>query len=156
MKISFSIGGSTFDFDGTAEEFVEHGEGIADALVDLGKLPPKGPTATSGAQAVQPPAAKPLMTAKAVATALTANTGPDLVYAAAAFLTVVEGMESFHRSTLLETMKSAVGFYKPTYGGNLTKYIDGWSKKGVLIEISNMTYAVKGSAVDEMTSKISN
>jgi hypothetical protein len=109
---------------------------------------------TSAAAATAAPVAPKSMTPKAVATALNAQSGPDLLYAAAAYLAVIQGLETFSRQALLDTMKSATGFYKPTFNNNLSSYLDGMGKKGVLIEVSPQTYAVKSTTLVQMQQKL--
>ena len=96
------------------------------------------------------------LTAKAVATHLGASSGPELLYAAAAHLGVVLGKETMTRQELLATMKSATGYYKPTYNNNLSSYLDGLCKKGILIEVAAQSYTVKASELTEMQQKLSN
>lgn len=153
MKIALSLGSSTFEFDGTTAEFDEHALSILNRFLagdaslatrDTGRPAPGNKTRPIGK-----------MTAKAVATVFAANTGPDLVYAASAYLAAVEDSDSFSRQMLLDAMKSAVGFYKPSYSGNLTKYVDSLCKKSILIEISSGTYTVKASALADMIAKLS-
>lgn len=94
------------------------------------------------------------MTAKAVATTLDVKTGPNLLYAAAAYLAVVRGEDKLSRDSLLEAMKTATGFFKKSDSKNLTKYLDGLCKNGTLIEIAANTFAVKANALNEMKSKL--
>lgn len=104
------------------------------------------PQARSGNDSTQPIT----MTAKAVATVFKVDSGTELVFSTAAYLAVVMELDTFSRQTLLETMKSAVGFYKPTYRSNLSGYIDSLCRKGALIEVSSHTYAVKAGSLAEM------
>lgn len=94
------------------------------------------------------------MTAKAVATALGVNSGSDLLYAACAFLSIIQQQETFTRQAILEAMKSAVGFYKPSYNNNLSNYLSTICEKGVLIEVEVQVYTVKAAAASEMEQKL--
>lgn len=94
------------------------------------------------------------MTARAVATAFSAQTGTDLVESMAAYLAVVSRLETFSRQQLLDAMKSATGYFKPTYRGNLSSYIETLCKKGILIEVSPEVYTVKAAALRQLTQKL--
>lgn len=63
-----------------------------------------------------------------VATKLKCKSGPDLVCAAAAYLKLVQGKGVFSRNELLATMKTATGYYKASYNGNLSKILGGMLK----------------------------
>jgi hypothetical protein len=54
----------------------------------------------------------------------------------------------------LDEMKAAVGYYKPTYSGNLTAYLEAASKKGLIIETAKDIYASKDSARVDMEQKL--
>lgn len=59
-----------------------------------------------------------------VAAKLNAKTGPEVARAAAAYLQIIEGKETFTRAELLATMKSATKYYKSSMSGNLTGAIE--------------------------------
>lgn len=102
----------------------------------------------------QPRGTQFTMTARAVATTLGADNGADLVQAAAAFLTVVQGRETFSRQELLEAMKSATGFFKPTYRKSLSGFLESLCKKNVLIEVSSDAYAIKAGALSQISQRL--
>lgn len=157
MNITLSFGRRSLSFDGTPDEYQQHVADLVRAFwnndtydTSEGEADPDsivGGPAKPTSDALQ-------MTARAVATALGGDSGAELVYAAAAFLAVVEQRATFTRAQLLEAMKSATGFYKPTYSNNLTSYLDSLSKKGVLIETSNQVFAVKASELDNMVNRL--
>jgi hypothetical protein len=80
-----------------------------------------------------------------IAAKLAANTGPKLLMAAAAHLGLVAKKETFTRDEILEQMKSATGYYKSTYVGNLTKSVGTAIKDGNLSEHSKNVYALTPS-----------
>jgi hypothetical protein len=55
-----------------------------------------------------------------IANALGAQTGPDLVMVAAAYLHFTEGKPEFTRAEILTAMKTATGYWHENYAGNLT------------------------------------
>lgn len=84
------------------------------------------------------------------AVALGVHTGPDLVMAACAFLHFTEGREELKRADILEAMKSAKSYYKPTYASNLSSYLNGLAKKNRLGNPGNEVYALKQAEIDSM------
>lgn len=59
-----------------------------------------------------------------IAQKLDVKSGPDLAVAAAAYLQLNVGKESFSRQELLSTMKMAKKYYKSSMSGNLTKSLN--------------------------------
>jgi hypothetical protein len=59
-----------------------------------------------------------------IATKINAKSGSDVAIAAAAFLQLVEGKESFSRQELLTSMKAATKFYKTGMSSNLSGYLN--------------------------------
>lgn len=51
-------------------------------------------------------------------------------------------------------MKEAAGFYKTTYGSNLSNYIDTLMKNGSLLEMGKETYALSDGARQILEQKI--
>jgi hypothetical protein len=94
------------------------------------------------------------MTVKAIAAKLGGDSGGELLYAAVASLALIKKKETFTRQEILDEMRLAVGYYKPTYSANLTGYLDAASKKGVIIETAKDVYALKDSARVEMELKL--
>ncbi len=94
-------------------------------------------------------------TTKALADKLSVKDGPGLIIAAVAHLFFVKGQEKFNRSDLLREMKSASGYYKPSYGGgNLSKYLVTLGKKNQLIEQSKDTYVLSANATKDLEAKL--
>lgn len=59
----------------------------------------------------------------AIAALLGAKSGPDLIIAAAANLTLTQGKETFSRQDISNEMKTATAYHKTTYISNLSKYL---------------------------------
>ncbi len=93
-------------------------------------------------------------TTKALADKLSVKDGPGLIMVAAAHLFFVKGQEKFNRSDLLREMKSASGYYKPTYNANLSKYLNTLGKKNQLIEQSKDTYTLNADAIKDLEAKL--
>jgi hypothetical protein len=73
-------------------------------------------------------------TVGAIANRLNAKEGPDLIIAAAAKLTLVDGQDSFLRRALLREMQSAKNHYRKSYGSNLSAYLKNLQTDGRLTE----------------------
>jgi hypothetical protein len=150
-KLSASRGALSINFEGEEPFFVEHirplfltvlGDGRADALVD------EVDTGFAAKRQLT------TMTTRSIASKLGADSGTTLAYAAAAALSLMQGQEQFSRQNLHDAMKSATGFYKQTYGSNLSNYIDTLTKQGTLIEVSKDTFTVRSSELDLMRGKL--
>lgn len=77
-----------------------------------------------------------------IAGKLNAQSGRDLALAAAAFLTFVNGKESFTRQELLKSMQQATAYYKQTMGSNLSKTITRMIKGDDLLESAKGMYSL--------------
>lgn len=80
-----------------------------------------------------------------IASLLNANTGSDLVLAAMAYLTLVQGKDVAGRREILDEMKAARTFYKETFSSNLSSYLDNLSKAKRLNLVARDTYALPNS-----------
>lgn len=81
-------------------------------------------------------------TTRTIASKLGVKSGPDLVIAAAAKLTLGVGLDSFTRQQLLDEMKSATAYYKKSYSNNLSSYLQRLVKANDLFEAAKDTYAL--------------
>lgn len=86
----------------------------------------------------------------AIASRLRSKTGPDLLIAAAAFLTLCEGRDSFSRDDLRKTMKEAHGYFKDSMVRHLTKYLRGLLKKDRMRQTANGEYALSIAQKNEL------
>lgn len=88
------------------------------------------------------------LSVNSVAMKLSATSGRDMVFATAAFLTLVKGQDTFDRNQLREAMKGAHNFYKESYTSNLSGYLSSATKGGELIERSNGKFALSAGGLD--------
>jgi len=95
----------------------------------------------------------PQLHVNSVADRLSVKGGPELVIAAAAYLQVVEGKQSFSRKELLETMKSATSYYNQNIGSNLSAALKSLSGSK-LNQLNNGTYALKSHELAALRSQI--
>jgi len=80
-----------------------------------------------------------------LAAKLKVESGPALILAAAARLTLGEGQASFNRKQLTDEMKTATGYYKKTYMNNMSSYLQNLVKEQKLVEPSSGTYALSST-----------
>lgn len=62
-------------------------------------------------------------TTSSIASRLSVKSGPDLIVAAAAKLTLVDKQNRFSRASLLSEMQTATSYYKGSYNNNLSSYL---------------------------------
>lgn len=79
--------------------------------------------------------------------------GTGLLMAAAACLHHTRGMEEFRRSDLLQEIRGARAFYRPSYSSNLSKYLETMIKNGRLQRLGSDAYTLPYSEI-EVTRKI--
>jgi hypothetical protein len=63
-----------------------------------------------------------------IANLLGAQTGPDLVMVAAAYLHFTEGKKEFSRAQVLDAMRTATGYWHENYAGNLSTSLKSLTK----------------------------
>lgn len=95
-----------------------------------------------------------LGTTTTFAAKLGGGSGNDLLLAAAAKLAIGDGLERFTRKRLLEEMKAASAYYKKSYSGNLTKYIEGLVKSHKLLEQAKDTYSLASDTRTELRKRL--
>ena len=91
-----------------------------------------------------------LGTTRTIASRLDSKTEGDLIVAAAAHLTFVQGLTSFTRQRLHDEMKTATSYYKQTFSKNLSYYVQGLVKAGHLVESAKDTYALSAEKHKEL------
>lgn len=82
------------------------------------------------------------MTTSTIAAKIRADSGRDLIRAAAAKLELVDGRASYTRQELLGEMQTATSYYKKTYSNNLSGYLNRLVRDDKLREVSKDTYAL--------------
>lgn len=84
------------------------------------------------------------------------STGPDLVVAAAAFLTFTEGKDIFSYQELRDTTKQATGHYNETFRSNFSSYVKSLVKSKKINDIGSQKYSLTASERDRLGSVIAN
>lgn len=94
-------------------------------------------------------------TTNTVASKLGCKSGPTLIIAAAARLTLVLGKSSFKRKELIKEMKDASTYYKKSYESNLTQNLSSLVKSNKLNESAKDTYSLSAKTRGELEKKLS-
>lgn len=89
-----------------------------------------------------------------IAAKLSCSSGPDLITAAAAHLTLVKKAKTFTRKQLTDEMRTASGYFKATYRDNLTSSLKRLLRKDILNEPSTGHYSLTESAQKELGAKL--
>ena len=89
-----------------------------------------------------------------IAAKLVVKQGPDLIIAAAARMTFVLEKSAFSRQEIIDEMKTASAYYKKSYLGNLTPYINTLMKDGKLLEPSTGTYSLSATAQADLKARL--
>ena len=92
----------------------------------------------------------PDLSIETIASHLDAKQGPELVMAAAMYLTFFRKMSKFSRQDILNTMKEASNYYKESMGGNLTASLSRLVKKKRLNSLSVGNYALSATEKNKM------
>ncbi len=93
-------------------------------------------------------------TTAAFAAKLSANTGSDLILAAAARLTMAAGQPTFSRQTLLSEIQTASSYYKASYSKNFSNYLKRLTESDSLREVSTDTYSVSSAELQNLKAKL--
>jgi hypothetical protein len=97
---------------------------------------------TSRGMSIQGDGLRVLGSTASIAERLNCVSGPELVVAAAARLTFVDGEEWFEPAQLLEEMKKATAHYDQEYRDTLLQDLGGLVKSGKLVEVAENLFAL--------------
>ena len=93
-------------------------------------------------------------TTGSLAAKLKVVSGSDLVIAASAQLTIVQGKATFGRKELIAEMRSASGYFSENHISNLSKILKALVAGQKLNEISANTYALKAAEKERLEKKL--
>ena len=157
-KMRIKMGPIEIEYEGS-EDFLK--QELTDLLAvsklyqDSG-LPEVGPTTTGRPEAAAVTGVESsrtsAMTVTTIAAKLSAKSGTDLILAAGASLTR-GGSDTFVRQKLLDEMKKATGYYKKSYGSNLSNYLLTLVKEGKL-QTAKDTYSLNVGTKNEIEAKL--
>ena len=91
-----------------------------------------------------------------IATHLGAKTGPDLAFAAAAYLAMVQEKERFSRKDIHDAMRTDSGVYKRSMAKNLTPALQSLIKSGKVNEVAKESYALSAAGKERVESSLDN
>lgn len=150
-KIAVKVGALSVEYEGP-DDFIK--DGLLEFMAEVAELATKTPNVQTPLAVGSPtPVSGPIpnISVKTISTKLGNSKGSDLAKAAAAFLTLVQGRETFSQADLLTAMKSATGIYKQsTHGKNSGNIVSSLMASGFLIETSSGTYSVAQSQRDQL------
>ncbi len=89
-----------------------------------------------------------------IAAYLNASTGPELIIAAAAHLSMVMKNGTFNRKDISDEMKSATTYYKDSMLGNLTASLNSLVKAKRLNQSAKDTYALSANETKTLEAKL--
>jgi hypothetical protein len=157
VKIQLTNGPLTVDYEGPLD-FLDDGLlTIVEEFVGITKdvAPPASPS-THNTKAITGNGSNGAlqMTTGTIAGRLSVKTGPELIMASAAKLTLADGKDTFTRRDVLLEMKSAPSYYKESYRKNMSSLLDGLIKGDQIREISPSTYAVEATTKEKLTQQL--
>jgi hypothetical protein len=158
-KLRIRIGEVEIDYEGTEEFLKQELPALLKTAMELHKAAgaspgSKIPGGADGGKKDQ--AGVGSVTTGTIAARLKAKSGPDLLIAAAAQLTLVAGKTTFSRQELLTEMQNATAYYKKSYSNNLTKSLSGAVTDGSLQETAKNTYALSAGKRDTLGAQLAN
>lgn len=149
VKLRLKIGSGEVDYEGSEEFFKNHIIDIFDRTLSAKPTVESYALSEPDDEVVEDRKGINLATAS-IASILNVGSGPDLIIAAAARLQSVVGKENFTRKELLEEMKQTSGYYRETYRGNLSGYINRLVRDKELHVVGTDTYALPAGKLTEL------
>lgn len=157
IKLKLKTAHVEIEYEGSEEFLRSDLLGLINEVAEIHKAtppmtPPLPPTTnqnSSSGQTIN-------LSVNSIAAKLNVATGPDLVLAACAFLTLAANRETFNRKDILDAMKSAATFYKKSYSNNFTNYLDGLVKDSKILQQANDVYALPVLVRNDMESRLGN
>lgn len=144
-KIKIKVGQIEIDFEGTEEFLKKELPALLKTVSQLCQpdtsLSPTPPGFT--------PSKIQLSTAN-IAAKLNAKSGPDVVVAACAHLSLVQKKDAYDRKSILAEMKRATGFYKSSYRANLGQSLQNLVKSEDLTQNANDSYSLHANKLKEL------
>lgn len=152
-KIRIKVGEVEIEYEGDEQFSKKELAGLLTTVAELHNavgVPHKKTQQGASAQSDTPTTSNIKLTTTSIAHKLSVKTGPDLLIAAAAHLTLVKHQATFSRQELLDEMKSATSYYNKNYAKNLSQNITSTLKENKLTESAKDTYALTAGAIKEL------
>jgi hypothetical protein len=148
-KLRIQIGEVEIDYEGTEEFLKEELPQLLKTAMELHRAAGKD-VKTGGGFDDKVPA----LTTASIAAKLNVTSGPDLVLAAAAHLTLVAKKPTFSRAELLAEMQGASSYYKKSYSNNLSNCLASTVTDQKLIETATNVYALTAKTRTELEGQL--
>lgn len=156
VKIHFQLGNSSVLYEGPSEFLTQN---LASTIEDISNVL----IAKSNDLPISPNSPKPphenanrnlKMTTGTISGRLSVKSGPDLVMAAAAKLSLADGRETFKRTEILVEMKTAPSYFKENYRKNLSGALNNLIKGDQLREVAAGVYAIEANTLEQLSLKL--
>jgi hypothetical protein len=142
-KVRISADGVEVEVEGTNVSVPDLMMQMTEMRRALGPMPiPQAIAARNDGDASSPSGGAPMVSTNTIASLTDASTGSDLVMAAMAHITLVQRKDTATRREVLDEMRAAKTFYKDSYSGNLSAYLDTLAKGKRLNLVAKETYAL--------------
>jgi hypothetical protein len=156
MQIKITMGSMSLEYEGDENFFRDEvGKFLERFAAQAAKSPspaPAGTTTPDPERAALKGVAS--HSTNTVAKLLNAQTGPDLVMAAAAKAIIVDGSETVTRSMITSEMKKATSYYKRTFTSNLSNYLDNLTKSDSLRLVADNVYGIPAKMRETFEAKL--
>ena len=154
-RIRFKIGRLEVECEGSESFLKDDLSDLLDKLnscfKEIGETPDPDPPSDLGESTGPTYSSRQIDVSTAtIASRLDAKSAADLAIAASAYLVLVNGKASFSRAELLDTMKTATAYYKPTMSSNLSSTLNSLVRARRLNETASRVYALTPSERETM------
>jgi hypothetical protein len=122
-RIRIKMGQIELEYEGSEDFLKQELPDLLRAVSELYRTHPSIQTTSPPPTTSQSPELASLSTSS-ISSRLAVNTGPKLIIAAAAKLTLVDKKETFERDELITEMRLAKAYFKANYVNNLTGYLN--------------------------------
>lgn len=161
IKIRIKAGLVEIEYEGDANFLKDDLSSVINEIVDCqkrGDLTTLANTVSGTAELAPNSPIAPVhdMSVGTIASKLRVDSGPDLLIAAAAHLTLVMKKESFTRAELSKEMRNAKSFFKKSYSSNLSKMISAQIKAGTILEGTGGSFSLSAGKLDELVAQLGN
>jgi hypothetical protein len=164
-KIKIKLGAIEVEYEGSESFLKEELPQLLSAVSDLytksrsaldtsASEPNAQSNSLGGSNSSSGDKAKFQATTGSIAAKLNCKSGPDLVMAAAARLTLVLDVPTFARQKIIDEMKTATAYYKASYVSNLSVSLNTLVKDGKLNEPSQGTYALTAASLKDLEPRL--
>jgi len=154
-RIKIALGSLEMEYEGD-QAFIEGSLlTLAERMIELSQRLPSE-TASEEPGRAQPSPQRPELSTNTIAQIISAKTGSDLALAAIAKINIVRASPTAARQDILDEMKQATTYYKDTFAGNLSNYLDTLVKSRKVNMVARSTYALGASERGRLEAAISN